>query len=125
MICCTAIVKIISSPNTAPTASPSQVSALVSSNTLILMWAAPSSEHINGVIHHYVAILTEMDASRLSTGAKYSLNASSTVVTFRNLHPYYYYKCSVAAYTVALGPVSESITIRLKEDGTCNCGPDF
>ncbi len=81
------------------------------------MWTAPASEHINGVIHHYEAVLTEMDSSRSPTGVKYSLNASSTIASFLNLHPYYYYQCSVAAYTVALGPTSESILARLEEDG--------
>lgn len=107
----------IFTPSIAPTAPPSQLSALVSSNTLIFMWAAPSSEHINGVIQHYEARITEMDSSRSPTGVKYSLNASSTVATFLNLHPYYYYECSVAAYTVSVGPISESISVRLEEDG--------
>lgn len=81
------------------------------------MWAAPPSEHINGVIDHYEATLTELSAERLFTGVQYTLNASSTVVTFNDLHPFYYYECRVAAYTVVVGPVSEAITIQLDEAG--------
>ena len=81
------------------------------------MWVAPPSEHIHGVIDYYEAILTELNAEGSYTGAQYVLNASSTAVTFTDLHPYYYYKCKVAAYTVALGPFSGSITVQLDEDG--------
>ena len=33
-----------------------------------------------------------------------------------NLHPYYTYKCSVAAETVGLGPYSAILTVQLDED---------
>ena len=34
-----------------------------------------------------------------------------------SLHPYYHYECKVAAYTIALGPYSENISLLTDEEG--------
>ena len=34
-----------------------------------------------------------------------------------SLHPYYHYKCSVAAFTIALGPYSSNITLLTDQQG--------
>ena len=39
-----------------------------------------------------------------------------TQLTVIDLHPYYTYKCSVAAETVGLGPYSTILTVQLDED---------
>ena len=37
-----------------------------------------------------------------------------------SLHPYYHYECKVAAYTIGLGPYSESISLLTDEEGIVN-----
>lgn len=98
----------------APTAPPDKLSGVVSSDTLTLMWNSPPFENTNGVIQYYVATITEQD-----TGKQYTLTATGTVVVFNNLHPYYIYECSVAAYTIDVGPYSGTITLQLDEE--CEC----
>ena len=99
----------------APIAAPEQPSVLVTSDTLILMWNSPPFEDTNGIIRYYMATITELD-----TGRMFTLRPNATVTTFSNLHPFYIYECTVAAYTVGLGPYSNIITVQLAEEGKYN-----
>ena len=99
----------------APTAPPDQLSALVSADSLTLMWNSPPFEDTNGVIQYYMARIVEKE-----TGKQFTLTATSTVVVFNNLHPYYKYECSVTAYTIAFGPYSDVIILQLDEEGVCS-----
>ena len=85
--------------------------SLKTSNSLILSWDPPLNESQNGIIRSYVIQILEDDTSTTTT--HYSNN---TLLTVNNLHPYYTYKCSVAAFTVGLGPYSAILTVQLDED---------
>ena len=66
----------------------------------------------NGIIREYYVNVTDLQTEEVQL---YTSRSSEIEIT--NLHPYYYYKVKVAAYTVALGPFSEHFTIRTMEDG--------
>ena len=81
------------------------------SNSISLTWDAPPIESQNGIISQYVLRILEDDTS---TTRFYYSNTTSTIVF--GLHPYYIYKCSVAAETVDIGPYTAVITLQLDED---------
>ena len=85
--------------------------SLKTSNSLILLWDPPLNESQNGIIQQYVIQILEDDTSTTTT--YYSNN---TLLTVNNLHPYYTYKCSVAAITVGVGPYSVILAVQLDED---------
>ena len=66
----------------------------------------------NGIIREYYANVTDT-----VTGEVQLLSSQSEVLEITNLHPYYTYKVAVAAYTVALGPFTDQITVQTLEDG--------
>lgn len=78
------------------------------------MWNSLPFEDTNGVIQYFMVRIIEKE-----TAKQYTLTATATIVVFNNLHPYYNYECSVAAYTIALGPYSDVITVQLDEEGEC------
>ncbi len=77
-------------------------------------WTSPPSQTHNGVIIGYTLTLTEQE-----TGTTQTHNVTSvTMITVRDLHPYYQYVVAVAAYTVVgVGPFTEVITQRTGQDG--------
>ena len=81
------------------------------SDSISLTWDAPPYESQNGIISQYVIHIVEDDTS--ATTLYYSNTTNKTV---NGLHPYYIYKCSVAAVTVDIGPYTPVITLRLDED---------
>ena len=97
--------------STAPSRPPLQLMSLKTSNSLTLLWDPPSNESQNGIIRWYVIQILENDTSTTTT--HYSNN---TQITIENLHPYYTYKCSVAAFTVGVGPYSAILAVQLDED---------
>ena len=105
--------RLHSSP--APTAPPEQLSTIISSRSLTLMWSPPPFEETNGVIQYYSLSITEFESGQVLT-----MTSLSVVAVINDLHPYYTYECTVAAYTVGLGPYSSSVTILLNEEGTVN-----
>ena len=82
------------------------------STALNLSWQPPASEGTNGIIQRYIINITEVD-----TGSHLQLETTNLFVVANNLHPYYQYKCTVAAETVGLGPFSTAVSIILPEDG--------
>ena len=54
--------------------------------------------------------MTETDTGRL-----FQLSSSTLQKVIVSLHPYYTYECIVAAFTVGLGPSSQSVTIQTFE----------
>ena len=68
-------------------------------------------QHQNGKIRHYRVSTTEVE-----TGSTKALNHTDVSLTLSNLHPYYHYELSVAAYTVGLGP-SAVYSARTNEYG--------
>ena len=81
------------------------------SHSISFTWDAPPNESQNGIISQYVLRILEDDTS---TTTLYYSNTTSTTVF--GLHPYYIYKCSVAAETVDIGPYTAVITLQLDED---------
>ena len=103
--------------STAPTASPQTVSGgSISSTSISLSWLPPASGLQNGIIRRYEIKLVESE-----TGNIFNYNTTETSLTISSLHPYYYYHCSVAAYTVGLGPFTDPVIIQTPEDGMVGC----
>ncbi len=104
----------ISFLNLAPTAAPEQLSlASKSSTSLTLSWNPPPFEDTNGAIQYYTVRVTEVDTNTTFP----ERNSFNTQITFNNLHPYYIYRCTVAAYTIGLGPYTQAITVQLNQEG--------
>lgn len=103
----------------APVAAPQQLSvSRRNSTSLTLSWAPPPFEDTNGQIQHYTVLVTELDTNT----ALPPVNTASTEFTFDGLHPYYVYRCTVAAYTVGIGPYAPAITVQLSEEGNIHRG---
>ena len=97
----------------APNTSPGDFGVTVlSSTTLELSWTPPSTEDRNGVIREYRVNITEVETARLLT---YSTAMSS--IRLQSLHPFYTYRCSVSAFTVATGPFSDISEVMMPQDG--------
>ena len=85
------------------------------SDSVSLTWDAPLYESQNGIISQYVIRILEINTS--TTTLYYSNTTNKTV---NGLHPYYIYKCSVAAETVDIGPYTAIITLQLDEASECS-----
>jgi len=97
---------------TAPTAAPQNVRGTATGSTsLSLFWSPPPSQHQNGRIRYYYINMTE-DA----TNMRNQFITTSTQFTIFSLRPYSTYQCTVAAFTVAQGPLSAIITIQTYQD---------
>ena len=97
--------------NIAPSGPPLLVMSQKTSTTLILWWDPPSNESRNGIIRQYVIRVIEADTSTTTTST-----SNTTQLTLNDLHPYYTYKCSVAAETVGVGPYTAVLKVQLDED---------
>ena len=98
---------------TAPNRPPRNLSGVSpSSRRIYLTWHPPPAALTNGIIREYYANVTDT-----VTGEVQLLSSQSEVLEITNLHPYYTYKVAVAAYTVALGPFTDQITVQTLEDG--------
>jgi hypothetical protein len=97
----------------APSGAPERLTADVrSSHVVNISWQAPVEERQNGDIRQYRITLRE-----IPTGRVWSLITITTSHLLDFLHPYYIYTIRVAAYTVAVGPYSESLQFITHEDG--------
>ena len=89
---------------------------LVTATLLSLTWQPPAFESRNGIIQQYVIEMVEVNTGRVLTTI-----SNTTDITVGNLHPFYTYKCRIAAETVQVGPYSPTVTIQLHESGRqCN-----
>ena len=95
----------------APSGSPLSLTSQKTSTSLTLSWDPPANESQNGVIRQYIIKILEDD-----TSATTEYNSSVSIITITDLHPYYTYKCSVAAETVDIGPYTAVLTVQLDED---------
>ena len=91
---------------TAPSGPPLEVVAVVlNPNTIRLSWSPPSNNHLNGVIRSYSINVTELptgDFREFTAPA----NDHELMLIVQQLHPFYTYECTVAAFTVGLGPAA-------------------
>jgi len=97
----------------APATFPTNVAVTNStSDSFILSWDPPPVEDTYSFIRNYLIAVTEID-----TGRGFTMSANSTQIVLNELHPFYTYTCAIAAYTVALGPYSNEISVQLAEEG--------
>ena len=80
---------------------------------MTLSWNPPPFEDTNGPIQYYTVRVTEVDTNTTLPAR----NSFNTQITYTNLHPYYIYRCTVAAYTVGIGPYTQAITVQLAQAG--------
>ena len=93
----------------APSASPQNLSGFAVDHTSIsLSWSPPPVHLQNGNITHYEINITERE-----TGLVFQYTTTNTSIVISSLHPDYIYDCIVAAFTVALGPYSVSMSVRV------------
>ena len=85
----------------------------ITSSSLQLTWELPSPEEQNGLVQSYDIVVFEIDTD--TTKSVYQ-DFQHHSVHVSDLHPYYHYELSVAAFTVGLGPYA-STTIQTKQDG--------
>ena len=98
----------------APIAAPERLSLTSRSSTsLTLSWNPPPFEDTNGAIQYYTVRVTEVDTNTTFAPR----NSFNTQITYSNLHPYYIYQCTVAAYTIGIGPYTQAITVQLDQEG--------
>ena len=72
----------------------------------------PSQRQQNGVIKYYTVKVTEVE-----TGTVFQYTEYSNYITLSSLHPAYTYEFTIAAFTVALGPFSQTFDITTAEEG--------
>lgn len=86
----------------------------MSSTLLRVSWGPPPFEQRNGIVRHYRLRICNVTyeqpdcEDQSTTGDVYFLNIQ--------LHPYYNYTLTVAAYTVGYGPPTVTF-IQMPEDG--------
>ena len=89
------------------------VVSAVDAQSVQLTWAPPPPQHWNGIIIGYVirviGVHTEEDYHLPLT------NGTSMVI--EDLHPFYTYRFSIAAQTVAVGPFSNSTVLQMPASG--------
>ena len=96
----------------APSAPPQHLRQAATTDTSItLNWQPPPEENWNGVVRFYYLFISEVES-----GTSYRENSTTTTYLVENLHPFYTYVFSVAAVTVAAGPISDSIILQTSEN---------
>ncbi len=96
-----------------PTAPPQLVSGISRSSTFITFtWSPPPALEVNGLIRYYIVQVTERHTSRTWT-----FFAVDNNIHIGSLHPYYLYDCTIAAYTIDVGPYSSAITVQTDQAG--------
>ena len=89
----------------------------VDSWSIYLTWHPPEPSDRNGIITGYFIQVVEVD-----TNSYFSFNrTNNTEFLLQQLHPYYSYNCSIAAFTaIGRGPLSSSLLVQTDEDGEYN-----
>ena len=97
----------------APSAPPQNLRQdAIAATSVTLNWQSPPEDDWNGLIRLYYVFVTELES-----GSSFTLNSTTTNHLVENLHPFYTYNFSVAAVTVAAGPISDTITLQTSEAG--------
>ena len=66
----------------------------------------------NGIIRYYIIYVSD-----LTNNTNWELTTNTTRILLDNLQPFYLYNCSVAAFTIDVGPVSNTVSVRLPQTG--------
>ena len=102
---------------TAPISPPTNViSNGITSTTLDISWNSLQPEDENGIVRSYIINVTIAD-----NGLNFEVTAYTNSVFLNDLHPYYTYMVSIAAFTVELGPFSIVTSYKTNEDGKFKC----
>ena len=80
--------------------------------SISLSWDPPLQQEQNGIIRKYVITLMTVDNSEVTIVS--SISSSQTI---HGLRAYTTYLCTVAAYTISVGPATEQLQIQTAEDG--------
>ena len=98
--------------HTEPSHAPLGVAVTVLNPTSVLVtWQPPLPEHRNGIIMGYAVRMVGLHSE---VNEEFPLT-NSTEMVVEDLHPFYAYRFSVAAFTVGLGPFSNTVTQKLPE----------
>ena len=79
-------------------------------SSLSLTWNPPRFDLQNGIIRHYVVYIDD-----ISNGNSWQLTSNVSRITINNLQPFFTYNCSVAAFTIGVGPISDSLVVTLPQ----------
>ena len=100
----------------APAGPPQNITAdIINATSIELSWQLPQSEYQNGMVQSYFITVFELESNSTIVTHQYYLQNS---IVISSLHPFYHYKLSVAAYTVALGPYGDT-TVLTDQHGKC------
>ena len=106
------VVTLLFCTHVAPSGAPQRLTSDVRSSRVVnISWQPPIEEQQNGDIRQYRITLREDP-----TGREWSLITVTTSHLLDFLHPYYNYTVRVAAYTIDVGPYSESMLFTTHED---------
>ena len=101
----------------APISPPTNViSNGITSTTLNISWNPLQPEDENGIVRSYIINVTVAD-----NGLNFEVTAYTNSAFLNDLHPYYTYMVSIAAFTVELGPFSIITSYKTNEDGKFKC----
>ena len=102
---------------TVPTGVPVNVDAVsVSSTSIRISWEPPQAALQNGLITSYHITATEIETGTIQL---FTTEVTDNLYIVNSLHPFYNYNCSVAAFTVGLGP-STYISVQTLPEGMCS-----
>ena len=99
--------------HTVPTAAPQHArGSAITSTSIFLSWSPPPLSDQNGLIEYSIYV------DEVDTDTRMQYTSATTTTTINSLHPYYTYRCSVAAYTiVGEGPQNQPpVNIQTPED---------
>ena len=96
-----------------PTGAPANLTAPRTTTTsLSLSWDPPRFDLQNGIIRYYTVFISDV-----TNGSSWELTSNTTRIQVSNLQPFFTYNCSVAAFTIGLGPTSDPVVIQLPQAG--------
>ena len=96
-----------------PSSPPQSVSGVAQSTAVLFFtWSPPPPVDINGIILYY-----EVDLEEMETGQRWTFIALGADLRLGSLHPYFTYRCKVAAHTIGRGPFSDPFQLKTLE--TC------
>ena len=103
-------------PTTVPSAPPQSAVGVANSPTQVtLSWSPPPHIDINGDLQYYAVRVTEVE-----TGRQWTFYAVDAFITIGGLHPYFNYRCQVAAHTViGSGPFTSQFYVQTQGTGIC------
>ena len=89
------------------------------SRVMLIRWTALQDEQWNGNRVGFRIEITELESGRVRHLTIHNSAATSTIVS--SLHPYYTYRCRIAAYNIiGTGPYA-SMSITMPQDGKQRC----